>query len=73
MSENSIIFLENVSKWFGDFQALKNVSINVNKKERIVVCGPSGSGKSTMIRCINRLEEHQEDSGHKEQNLRLIS
>tara|TARA_Y100000590_G_scaffold433273_2_gene550153 strand:+ start:2591 stop:3334 length:744 start_codon:yes stop_codon:yes gene_type:complete len=60
MSENSIIFLENVSKWFGDFQALKNVSINVNKKERIVVCGPSGSGKSTMIRCINRLEEHQE-------------
>ena len=60
MSENSLIFLENVSKWFGDFQALKNVSINVNKKEKIVVCGPSGSGKSTMIRCINRLEEHQE-------------
>ena len=60
MSEESIIILQNVSKWFGDFQALKDVSLNVNKKERIVVCGPSGSGKSTMIRCINRLEEHQE-------------
>jgi len=60
MSENRIILLENVSKWFGDFQALKNVSLSVNKKEKIVVCGPSGSGKSTMIRCINRLEEHQE-------------
>ena len=60
MTDNSIIILENVNKWFGDFQALKNVSLNVNKKERIVVCGPSGSGKSTMIRCINRLEEHQE-------------
>jgi len=60
MSENQIILLENVSKWFGDFQALKKVSLAVNKKEKIVVCGPSGSGKSTMIRCINRLEEHQE-------------
>ena len=60
MSADQIISLENVSKWFGDFQALKNVTMNVNKKERIVVCGPSGSGKSTMIRCINRLEEHQE-------------
>tara|TARA_Y100000590_G_scaffold249083_1_gene279902 strand:+ start:109 stop:852 length:744 start_codon:yes stop_codon:yes gene_type:complete len=60
MSENQIILLENVSKWFGDFQALKKVSLSVDKKEKIVVCGPSGSGKSTMIRCINRLEEHQE-------------
>tara|TARA_B100000029_G_scaffold510711_1_gene602839 strand:+ start:287 stop:1030 length:744 start_codon:yes stop_codon:yes gene_type:complete len=60
MSNNQIILLENVSKWFGDFQALKNVNLSVDKKERIVVCGPSGSGKSTMIRCINRLEEHQE-------------
>ena len=60
MTENSMILLENVSKWFGDFQALKDVSLKVDKKERIVVCGPSGSGKSTMIRCINRLEEHQE-------------
>ena len=60
MSENSIISLQNVNKWFGDFQVLKDVNLEVKKKERIVVCGPSGSGKSTMIRCINRLEEHQE-------------
>ncbi len=60
MSENSIISLQNVNKWFGEFHVLKDVDLEVNKKERIVVCGPSGSGKSTMIRCINRLEEHQE-------------
>ena len=53
-----IISLENVSKYFGDFQALKDVTLNVTTGERVVVCGPSGSGKSTMIRCINRLEEH---------------
>ena len=58
MSDN-IIQVENVSKWFGDFQALKDVNLEVSLKERIVVCGPSGSGKSTLIRCINRLEEHQ--------------
>ncbi len=51
-----------VSKWFGDFQVLKNINLRVNKGDRIVVCGPSGSGKSTLIRCINRLEEHQEGS-----------
>jgi general L-amino acid transport system ATP-binding protein len=60
MSKDSIIYFENVSKWFGDFQVLNNINLEVNKGEKIVVCGPSGSGKSTMIRCINRLEEHQE-------------
>jgi general L-amino acid transport system ATP-binding protein len=48
-----------VNKWFGSFQALKDINLKVMKGERIVVCGPSGSGKSTMIRCINRLEEHE--------------
>jgi ABC-type polar amino acid transport system ATPase subunit len=56
--QTNIIQLENVDKFFGEFQALKNISLSVNKGERIVVCGPSGSGKSTLIRCINRLEEH---------------
>ena len=51
--------MENVSKWFGDFQALKDINLEVFLKQKIVVCGPSGSGKSTLIRCINRLEEHQ--------------
>ena len=59
--QQPIIELQGVNKFFGDFQALRNVNLRVNKGERIVVCGPSGSGKSTMIRCINRLEEH--DSG----------
>ena len=54
-----MIRLENVNKWFGDFQALKDINFTVGKGERVVVCGPSGSGKSTMIRCINRLEEHE--------------
>jgi general L-amino acid transport system ATP-binding protein len=53
-----MILLENVSKWFGDFQALKDVALRVDRQEVVVVCGPSGSGKSTMIRCINRLEKH---------------
>jgi len=56
---DQIIQMENVSKWFGDFQALKDINLEVSLKEKIVVCGPSGSGKSTLIRCINRLEEHQ--------------
>ena len=59
MSENSIISLQNVNKWFGDFQVLKEIDLDVKAKEKIVVCGPSGSGKSTLIRCVNRLEEHQ--------------
>ena len=59
---DSIIKIQNVNKWFGDFQVLKDINLNVNQKQKIVVCGPSGSGKSTLIRCINRLEEHQEGS-----------
>jgi general L-amino acid transport system ATP-binding protein len=51
--------LRNVHKWYGDFHVLKDVNLSVAKGERLVICGPSGSGKSTMIRCINRLEEHQ--------------
>jgi|TARA_B110000305_G_scaffold56451_1_gene62383 polar amino acid transport system ATP-binding protein len=54
-----IISMRNVSKFFGEFQALKNVSLDVALGERVVVCGPSGSGKSTLIRCINRLELHE--------------
>ena len=57
---NAIIQLKDVNKWFGEFQVLKDISLLVNQKEKIVICGPSGSGKSTLIRCINRLEEHQE-------------
>ena len=57
---DSIIQIKNVNKWFGDFQVLKDINLNVEQKQKIVVCGPSGSGKSTLIRCINRLEEHQE-------------
>ena len=54
-----LIQMQNVDKFFGSFQALKNINLEVHKGERIVVCGPSGSGKSTMIRCINRLEKHK--------------
>ena len=57
---DSIIQIKNVNKWFGDFQVLKDINLKVEQKQKIVVCGPSGSGKSTLIRCINRLEEHQE-------------
>ena len=56
---DKIIQMENVNKWFDDFQVLKDINLEVSLKEKIVVCGPSGSGKSTLIRCINRLEEHQ--------------
>ena len=57
---DSIIQINNMNKWFGDFQVLKGINLEVKPKQKIVVCGPSGSGKSTLIRCINRLEEHQE-------------
>nr|MBN1228260.1 amino acid ABC transporter ATP-binding protein [Anaerolineae bacterium] len=57
--DEDIIIVENLSKWFGDFQALKNVSTTVKRQEVVVIIGPSGSGKSTFIRTINRLEEHQ--------------
>ena len=53
-----LIRISNVNKFFGDFQALKNINLKVYKGERIVICGPSGSGKSTLIRCMNRLESH---------------
>ena len=56
---DKIIEMVEVSKWFGDFQVLKDINLTVSSKQKIVVCGPSGSGKSTLIRCINRLEEHQ--------------
>ena len=54
----SMVTCDGVSKWFGKFQALANVSLDVARQEVVVVCGPSGSGKSTLIRCINRLEQH---------------
>ena len=53
------IEIADMNKWYGDFHVLKNINLKVMRGERIVVCGPSGSGKSTMIRCVNRLEEHQ--------------
>jgi general L-amino acid transport system ATP-binding protein len=53
------IEIVDMNKWYGDFHVLKNINLKVMRGERIVICGPSGSGKSTMIRCINRLEEHQ--------------
>ncbi|MFN4277503.1 MAG: amino acid ABC transporter ATP-binding protein [Ferrovibrio sp.] len=57
-----IIELQKVNKWYGEFHVLRDINLSVARGERIVICGPSGSGKSTMIRCINRLEEHQQ--GH---------
>jgi general L-amino acid transport system ATP-binding protein len=58
-SDEAIIEIIDMHKWFGDFHVLQGISLTVHKRERIVICGPSGSGKSTLIRCINRLEEHQ--------------
>ncbi|WP_291007079.1 amino acid ABC transporter ATP-binding protein [Ferrovibrio sp.] len=62
MASQQMIELQDVNKWYGQFHVLRNVNLSVKRGERIVICGPSGSGKSTMIRCINRLEEHQQ--GH---------
>jgi general L-amino acid transport system ATP-binding protein len=59
LSDEAIIEIIDMHKWFGDFHVLRGINLTVHKKERIVICGPSGSGKSTLIRCINRLEEHQ--------------
>ncbi len=59
MSESAVI-MNSVNKWYGQFHVLRDINLDVKKGERIVICGPSGSGKSTMIRCINRLEEHQQ-------------
>jgi general L-amino acid transport system ATP-binding protein len=59
VSDELTIELRDVHKWYGQFHVLKDINLEVKKGERIVICGPSGSGKSTMIRCINRLEEHQ--------------
>jgi general L-amino acid transport system ATP-binding protein len=59
LSNEIAVSLAGVNKWYGDFHVLKEIDLTVAKGERIVICGPSGSGKSTMIRCINRLEEHQ--------------
>jgi ABC-type polar amino acid transport system ATPase subunit len=59
VGSETTILIQDVQKWFGDFQVLRNINLTVRKGERIVICGPSGSGKSTLIRCINRLEEYQ--------------
>ena len=59
LSDELMIDIQGMHKWYGEFHVLKDINLQVKKGERIVVCGPSGSGKSTMIRCINRLEEHQ--------------
>ena len=58
-TDDVIIEIMGMHKWYGPFHVLKDINLTVRKGERIVICGPSGSGKSTMIRCINRLEEHQ--------------
>ena len=59
-SNELVIRMVGVQKWFGDFQVLRDINLEVRRGERIVICGPSGSGKSTLLRCINRLEEHQQ-------------
>ncbi|MCA9888018.1 MAG: amino acid ABC transporter ATP-binding protein, partial [Anaerolineae bacterium] len=58
--DEPIILVKNINKWYGDFHVLRDVSLSIAPQEVVVIIGPSGSGKSTFIRCINRLEEHQE-------------
>jgi general L-amino acid transport system ATP-binding protein len=60
ISEDAIIAIKDMNKWYGEFHVLKNINLEVKEREVLVIIGPSGSGKSTLIRCINRLEEHQE-------------
>ena len=60
LNTDTAVQLVNVNKWYGEFHVLRDINLKVMGRERIVICGPSGSGKSTMIRCINRLEEHQQ-------------
>jgi general L-amino acid transport system ATP-binding protein len=60
MAVQSAVTMKSVNKWYGTFHVLRDIDLNVKAGERIVICGPSGSGKSTLIRCINRLEEHQQ-------------
>ncbi|WP_300669578.1 amino acid ABC transporter ATP-binding protein [Desulfoluna sp.] len=62
MNQDIVIDITDLNKWYGHFHVLKHINLKVQKGERIVICGPSGSGKSTLIRCINRLEEHQQGS-----------
>ena len=62
VSDELVISITNMNKWYGDFHVLKEIDLKVRRGERIVICGPSGSGKSTLIRCVNRLEEHQQGS-----------
>jgi general L-amino acid transport system ATP-binding protein len=60
IGEESIIVINEMNKWYGEFHVLKSINLDVKEREVVVIIGPSGSGKSTLIRCINRLEEHQE-------------
>jgi len=62
ISDEEVINIVDMNKWYGQFHVLKDINLTVRRGERIVICGPSGSGKSTLIRCVNRLEEHQQGS-----------